>query len=162
MNTICIYYSRTKLTEQVAERLAKELDADIMEITDGKPRKGPFGYIGAAIVGLSKHLPHLLPFRSPKPLDEYDKIILLAPIWCEDVCPIMRSFIDDNRGKLSGEVFAVITHMGKLSYDDQIIDLSKYLGKDLRGYASVKTKNNDWVAQVLSCANIIRNSHKQQ
>ena len=38
-NCLCIYYSRTGNTRAVMEKIAELLDAELLEITDGKARK---------------------------------------------------------------------------------------------------------------------------
>ncbi len=43
MKTLCLYYSRTGNTRSVMERMAKMLDADLFEYTDGKDRSGVKG-----------------------------------------------------------------------------------------------------------------------
>ena len=47
MKTLCLYYTRTNTTKTAMEQLAKLLDADLAEYTDGKDRSGILGYIGA-------------------------------------------------------------------------------------------------------------------
>lgn len=42
-NCLCIYYSRTGNTRAVMEKIAELLDAELLEITDGKARKGVVG-----------------------------------------------------------------------------------------------------------------------
>ena len=47
MKTLCLYFTRTNTTKAVMEEIAKVLNADIAEYTDGKDRHGFFGYVGA-------------------------------------------------------------------------------------------------------------------
>ena len=54
MKTLCLYYTRTNTTKAAMEHLAKLLDADLAEYTDGKDRSGILGYIGACFVSEKK------------------------------------------------------------------------------------------------------------
>ena len=54
MKTLCLYYTRTNTTKTAMEHLAKLLNADIAEYTDGKDRSGVKGYIGACFAKARK------------------------------------------------------------------------------------------------------------
>ena len=53
-NCLCIYYSRTGNTRAVMEKIAELLDAELLEITDGKARKGVVGFVAAGIFQLTE------------------------------------------------------------------------------------------------------------
>ena len=57
MKTLCLYYTRTNLTKEAMEHLAKLLDADIACYSDGKDRGGALGYVGACVASLKKNFP---------------------------------------------------------------------------------------------------------
>ena len=148
MKTLCVYYSRTGTTKEIAQTVAGALHADLLAVTDGVNRAGVSGYIGAAVDGLRKMLPVVRPFRTPRPLERYDRVIVAAPIWCEDVCPVIRAFLTDNRGRFKGELCYIVTHMSALSYAEKITGLVRYAGKEPADWLSVQTKNYDWTQDV--------------
>lgn len=148
MKTLCVYFTRTGLTKQIAGEIASATGADMLCITDGKDRSGFFGYIAAAVVGLRKNLPDLLAYTPALPMDEYDRVVVAAPIWCENVCPMARKFLQEN--SFRGEVAYVITHMSPLPYDKPIAKLANYAGKQPLAVLSVQTKNYDWTQDVRS------------
>ena len=47
MRTLCLYYTRTNTTKVIMENIAKTIDADVAEYTDGKDRSGVPGYVEA-------------------------------------------------------------------------------------------------------------------
>ena len=93
------------------ETIAAELGADMAFITDGVDRTGMLGYFNAAMTSMRKRLPDILSVKTPKPIREYDTIILGAPIWAETVCPLAKAFLKRYAPLLHGKVFYVVTHM---------------------------------------------------
>ena len=141
---LCIYCSRSGITKSIMESAAAKLGAELCEITDGKSRRGAFGFWGAALSALGKKLPALLPVSTEKPLEDYRTVIVGMPIWSETTCPIAKSFLKNNSASIKGDVYYIVTHMSKVPYDKPISKLSGYLGKPCKGYVSVKTKNHDY------------------
>ena len=142
MKTICIYCTRTGITKKIAEDIAAAVGAELSEITDGKARRGVFGFIGGAVVGLRKKLPELLPLRTERPLEEYDRVIVLAPVWCETLSPIARAFLTEEKSSLKGELDLVITHMSDLTYEEPVRKFTDSVGLAPKHFLSVKTKNH--------------------
>ena len=44
-DVLCIYYSRTGNTKRVMETIAKEMDAELLALTDGVERSGLRGWL---------------------------------------------------------------------------------------------------------------------
>lgn len=147
MKTLCVYCSRTGLTEKTAKKIAEKIGAETVMITDGKSRKGAFGYIGACIDAIFKKEPDLLPFKTEFPICEYERIIIAAPVWCEDVCFIAKAFLKSVKDEIKGELCFVITHMSKISYENKIAALAKSAGKENYKFLSVKSKKNDYLKE---------------
>lgn len=146
MNTLCVYYSRSGISKEIAETIAKGLDAELVEITDGKAYGGFFGYIKAAIVGLRKNLPELKEYKTKLEIEEYDRVINVGPVWCERFCPINRQFTAQNEGKIK-KLICVVTHMSKLPYTD---------GLDADEVLTVQTSKHDWTEEVNEFINRIK------
>ena len=144
MKTLCVYFTRTNLTEKIAAEISRQLDAELLKITDGKDRSGVLGYITAAVLGLKKSFPKLKPYKTEYPLCEYDRIIIAAPVWCEDICPIARAFAFENRQNLKGDIYLVITHMSNISYEKKISAFETLINKKVKSFLSLKTKKHDY------------------
>ena len=147
MKTLCVYCTRTGSTKKIAEQIAEKTGAELLLLTDGKPRKGFFGYVGTMMAQLRGKLPQLQPIKPQYPLAEYDRVIVAFPIWCEDVCMLAKSFLK-NHGKDLAEWHCVATHMSKIPYDKKINALQNYTEKPAATVLSVQTKNNDFGAEV--------------
>lgn len=89
--TLIIYYSRTGNTKAVCESLAKELNAEIVEVKDLNDRMSKLGIIG----GMLKTILGMQTKISPEKIDmtDYTNVILSAPIWAAKVPPAMRTAI---------------------------------------------------------------------
>ena len=108
MKTAVVYYSLTGNAEYAAGIAAKELDADLIKIAPKKeyPKKGlgKFFHGGKdASFGLK---PELLPYDFNA--DAYDTVVLATPVWASNITPPMRTFITDNREKLSGKKLGLL------------------------------------------------------
>ena len=152
MKTLIVYATRTGMTRRAAEILAEALNADTVMITDGKDRRGFFGFCAAAVAGLRKTLPSLLPVGFPAPLGSYDRVVVCTPVWSENVCPLARAFLTAYREQLPPTVCYLVTHMAPAPYDKPIAALDSLTGKPATAVLSVQTKNHDWEADVRAYA----------
>lgn len=147
MKSICIYCTRTGKSKIIAENIASKKDIELLQITDGKDRKGFWGYISTMLQQLRGKNPELLPVKTQFPLAEYEKIIFVFPIWCEDVCILTKSFLSRYGKELNGEVYFIATHMSNIPYSKKIAALDSY-GKKASGYFSVCSKNDSFEKSV--------------
>ena len=99
-NCLCIYYSRTGNTRAVMEKIAELLDAELLEITDGKARKGVVGFVAAGLDAMKKTPEALMPFQTKHPLGQYDEIVLATPVWAGRCSSITRSFLIEHGKEL--------------------------------------------------------------
>ena len=65
---LCIYYSRTGHTKQVAEDLAGELGAELVELRDNVDRSGARGWLRCGLDAMRRTTRPLLPFQTEKGL----------------------------------------------------------------------------------------------
>ena len=89
--TLIVYYSRTGNTKAVCESLAKEIDADIVEIKDLKNRMSKLGIIGGmfrTILGMRTKI-----FPEKIDMTNYSSVVLSSPIWAAKVAPALRTAI---------------------------------------------------------------------
>lgn len=147
MRTLCLYYTRTNTTKEVMESIAKILDADVAEYTDGKNRGGLLGYVGACFATVNSALPKVS-VKGKIDLKEYDRVIIGMPVWAERPCAIGRAFIKKYGNSMPSEVYYVVTHMGdKRDYMPKIKAMDSLLGRSSAGQISIRTKENDYVKE---------------
>ena len=86
MKTLVAYFSKTGNTKKVAEKIAKELKADIDEIID-KENKGE--------EHMMKKEP--IPIGYKKDPSKYDLAIIGSPVWAFSLPPAPRSYLSKNK-----------------------------------------------------------------
>ena len=143
MKTLCLYYTRTNTTKAAMEHLAKLLDADIVEYTDGKDRSGALGYVGACFAALKKNMK--IRVQGDICLSDYDRVLIGMPIWVEGPCVVGKALIEQYADSLPKDVYYVVTQMGPSDYSSRIKKLDDLLGRPAAGQVSLKTKDNEFL-----------------
>ncbi|WP_390911305.1 flavodoxin [Pseudosulfitobacter sp. SM2401] len=91
MKSLVLFYSRTGTTTKVANALGTALSADIKEIKCPRYQGGWFAYLRAGYDSVKGRLPPIdVPDLS---FDEYDLVIIGAPIWTSYPALPLRSFL---------------------------------------------------------------------
>lgn len=91
MRTLILYYSFTGITRRVSQTLAKQLGADIAELTCKTYTYGFWGGVRQAWDVLIGGTP---PIEIPNQANEnYDLIIFAGPVWAARPAPPIRSFV---------------------------------------------------------------------
>lgn len=147
MKTLCLYYTRTNTTKTAMEHLAKLLDADLAEYTDGKDRSGILGYVGACFASKKKAASQIS-IKGDIQLNEYDRVIIGMPVWVEGPCAIGRGFIEKYKSELPKDIYYVVTHMGKSGYETKIKAMDEILGRSSSGQLSIRTKEHDYIKDI--------------
>ena len=93
LKRLVVYYSRTGNTKFVAEKIAKNLNADLCEILDKKNRKGKLAFLTGGYAALREKLTAI---EVPKSIDDYEFIIIGSPIWAGKITPAIRTFVSKN------------------------------------------------------------------
>lgn len=102
MKTAVIYYSMSGNTEQTAEKIARQTGADLIRIEPVKeyPSKGFKKFLWGGKSAVMGDTPALQPYRFD---GDYDTIVIGTPLWAGTMTPPIKSFIKENRDKLSGK-----------------------------------------------------------
>ena len=125
--TLVVYFSATGTTKAAAQRLAKEHNADLCEITPEVP------YIAADLDWRDKGSRSTLEMkdRSSRPaikgrcenIAEYDIVWIGFPVWWYTAPTIVNTFIEAH--DLSGKVLNVFATSGGSTVDGSYNDLKK-------------------------------------
>lgn len=94
--TLVVYYSASGNTKYIAEILAKEVDADLLELVPKKQLNvSGVGYLNWGIRQLVKKEECEL---EPIPYDvfDYDLIVVGTPVWSYTLTPPLRTFLKEN------------------------------------------------------------------
>ena len=102
MKTAVVYYSMSGNTEQTAEKIARQTGADLIRIEPVKeyPSKGFKKFLWGGKSAVMGDTPALQPYRFD---GDYDTIVIGTPLWAGTMAPPIKSFINENREKLSGK-----------------------------------------------------------
>lgn len=113
MKTIIVYYSLEGNTKQTAEKIAKLTGADLLALHPVKsyPDSGAKKFLWGGKSAVMGEKPKLQPYIFNA--EKYDTVIFGTPVWASTFTPPLRTFIDENRDKLSNKQFAAfMCYMG--------------------------------------------------
>ncbi len=98
MSHLVVYYSRTGNNRTIAQSIATALSADIDEIIDKKNRQGKLNWL---LAGRDSRAQKLTEIEYKKNPQDYDTIIIGAPIWAWNPIPPLRTYLQkvDLKGK---------------------------------------------------------------
>ena len=103
MRSLVVYYSFTGNTRTVAERAARELNADVAEVRAPRYESGGFRFLRAAFDSWRGRLP-AIEVGGGRP-DEYDFVLLMSPVWAGHAATPMRTYLTHNRGRFKRAAF---------------------------------------------------------
>lgn len=155
-NILCVYYSRTGTTRAVAEKVAEILEAEVVEISDGKNRAGTMGFFRSGLDAMRKTPEPLGAFASRRPLSDYEQVILATPVWAGRCSSVMRSFLAEKGQMLPEKVSYILTHTGEREYEEVYAQMDQYLvGRHTFGL-SVQVKAEDYHQKVYDFARAVQ------
>jgi len=135
MGKLVIYYSYSGHTKAVAENLATEESADILEIKDIKRRGKLRAYTGgifASIKGKAWPIQAL----GVNPAD-YDRLILLAPIWAGNPAPPFNALLEQLPEGKTVEI-KLVSASGKSDCKERLETKIKDKGSVLESFEDIK------------------------
>jgi flavodoxin len=120
MKSLIVFYSRSGNTRKVAEKISKNLNADIDEIIDKTNRQGIKGWIFGGRDALKNNQTKIEYKKDPS---KYRLVIIGTPIWAATVSPAIRTYLTDNKfprvaffctcGGKSGKAFEEMEKLSK-------------------------------------------------
>ena len=116
-------------TRKTAEQIAQEIGADLIRIEPVKeyPSKGFRKFLWGGKSAVMGEKPRLQPYVFD---GGYDRVVFATPVWASSFTPPIRTFIDENRAKLSGKSFAVCLCYSGGGADKAIEKLKRFLEID--------------------------------
>jgi len=134
MKTLILFYSYTGNSKRFAENLSKKIGADIEEV---KTNKRP-GTIAAYVLGSFAAIRQksVIIEQIQTDLSQYDRFILIAPIWAGNPAPAFNSMIDNLSAKKSVELY-LISGSGN-SNKDKISSFVESKGFKIFDYHDIK------------------------
>ena len=114
--TLIVYYSYTNNVEKIVNQLSRQIETDVVEI---EPAEKGLDYaannyaIGSAQIGAIKNNPDdssSYPAIDPVDvnLDEYDTIIIAAPLWWSQMAAPLQTYLFHNGNAMAGKNIGLI------------------------------------------------------
>lgn len=107
---LIVCYSRTGYTASLAKEIAAMTGWDLMEVRDLRPREGGWGQVRCALEAML-HLHPEIQVGDKRPQD-YEMVLLAAPVWMRSLASPMRTYIARNRKDFK-ELAFVTTYGGQ-------------------------------------------------
>jgi len=128
MKTLIVYYSMSGNTKFASREIARELDADVMEIKPQKayPDKGVRKFLWGGKSAVMGDTPPLVPYEFDGA--EYDRIVIASPVWASSFAPPIRTFIKENRGAIADKKIAAVFCCSGGDADKAISKLKDFAG----------------------------------
>lgn len=129
MKSAVVYYSLEGSTKHAAEQVAKNLNADLIELVceNPYPTEGRARLLRGSKDAMTGAKPALRPYAFDS--TAYDLVVVAGPIWCGKMAAPLNTFKRDHGAELAGTRVAGIVVSGapKESYADAV---RKLLGRD--------------------------------
>ena len=124
-DVLCIYYSNTGNTQLAMAQIADELDAELVEITDGVERSGFWGNVKAGMAAMRRSTHPLEPFHTERPIEEYRLVIVGTPVWAGRCSSPIRGLLK-RRGLEMSRVGYVLTRSSDKRYEEIFTQMDLY------------------------------------
>ncbi len=96
MKVLVSFYSKTGNTRRVALEIARDLKADVDELTDFKNRGGILGYVVGCKDTIRKKFATIKQAKNPS---KYEITVVGTPIWAFNIVPAIRTYLSKNKFK---------------------------------------------------------------
>lgn len=123
-NVLCVYYSRTGNTKRAMEEIARALDAELAELSDGVDRSGVGGWLRSGLDAVRRSSPKVK-FKTKWPLSDYKLVIVGSPVWAGRCSAPARGFLKQNGRDLRNAAY-VITRGSEDKYEEVFQQMDLY------------------------------------
>ncbi len=103
MNTLVVFHSRSGHTRQLADAIAKQMNAELSEIFEWVNRKGLLAYLRLGRDAWLGRKSEILP--SEKNVADFDLVIIGTPVWSGALSSPVRTYLEDNVSRFNNVAF---------------------------------------------------------
>ena len=136
-DVLCVYYSRSGNTKKVMKSIAAELNAELVQLTDGVERGGLRGWFRCGLDAVKRDCPAARPIETERRLENYRLVIIGTPVWAGRCSSVVRSFLKQH-GKELNRVAYVLTRGSEHKCEDIYRQMDQYAGKPHRAATSLR------------------------
>lgn len=136
-DVLCVYYSRSGNTKKVMKSIAAELNAELVQLTDGVERGGLRGWFRCGLDAVKRDCPAARPIETERRLENYRLVIIGTPVWAGRCSSVVRSFLKQH-GKELNRVAYVLTRGSEHKSEDIYQQMDLYTAKPHRAATSLR------------------------
>ena len=136
-DVLCVYYSRSGNTKKVMKSIAAELNAELVQLTDGVERGGLRGWFRCGLDAVKRDCPAARPIETERRLENYRLVIIGTPVWAGRCSSVVRSFLKQH-GKELNRVAYVLTRGSEHKSEDSYRQMDLYTAKPHRAATSLR------------------------
>lgn len=136
-DVLCVYYSRSGNTKKVMKSIAAELNAELVQLTDGVERGGLRGWFRCGLDAVKRDCPAARPIETERRLENYRLVIIGTPVWAGRCSSVVRSFLKQH-GKELNRVAYVLTRGSEHKSEDIYRQMDLYTAKPHRAATSLR------------------------
>ena len=136
-DVLCVYYSRSGNTKKVMKSIAAELNAELVQLTDGVERGGLRGWFRCGLDAVKRDCPAARPIETERRLENYRLVIIGTPVWAGRCSSVVRSFLKQH-GKELDRVAYVLTRGSEHRSEDIYRQMDQYTGKPHQAATSLR------------------------
>ena len=136
-DVLCVYYSRSGNTKKVMKSIAAELNAELVQLTDGVERGGLRGWFRCGLDAVKRDCPAARPIETERRLENYRLVIIGTPVWAGRCSSVVRSFLKQH-GKELNRVAYVLTRDSEHKSEDIYRQMDLYTAKPPRAATSLR------------------------
>ena len=127
MRILVVYYSRNGKVRMAAERIAKNRKADLIEIKEVHPSRGPFGRVkNFWNAERKKCIPIVF---SQVDFGQYDRVIICSPVLAQTIAGPIRTFLAEHRGELKEVEYFLVRNKRQKDAGPVFHELDQLIGK---------------------------------
>ena len=124
-NVLVVTYSYTGISRRLAQLLCEQQQWPLTEIRELRPRSGAWGTWRCILDSVFRRQP---PVRlEGAPPEDFDAVVLVAPVWLSRLAGPMRSFVAWNRRSLRN--VAVISVQGSSGSSSNVAEITRLIGR---------------------------------
>lgn len=136
MKTAVVYYSYNGSTKKLAEKMAKEQAIDCIEVRDPSRPGALKAYVAGCFAAVRQKAWPIVPEKLA--LDEYETIILMAPVWAGHPAPQIHAVIQ-NLPQGKEIAFMAVSASGNSSAKEKIQAAIEAKGCSIKDYQNIRT-----------------------
>lgn len=158
MKTLVVYYSYDGNSEFIANKIAKQTNADVLRLKpiNEKKSKGFSKFVWGGSQVFMKAKPELEEYSIN--LDEYDQIFIGTPVWAGTYAPALNTFFNDNKIEnkkialyccYSGSISKTFTKMKQVLVNNEIIGEIGFIDPYTKGNdEEVNQQIEEWIKNI--------------